>query len=229
NYVNVGWVLTPLPNTIPQDGSTIHVYVDGVNLGSPTYGAYRPDIAALFPQYANSGGSQARFQFDTTNYRNGLHTISWGVTDSAGNSAGIGSRFFEIRNTGSSRQADSSGIETVYDIPLRRTGTITVTKGVESDSVSQNLAADADGSYSIQLKELQRVEMDFGAGGLEGYLLVGKTLESLPIGSTLDKEAGKYYWQPGPGFYGQYNLVFIETGTGSGRLMVTVNIGPAFE
>jgi hypothetical protein len=35
---------------------------------------------------------------DTTTLANGLHTISWGVTDSAGHSQGIGSRFFRVRN-----------------------------------------------------------------------------------------------------------------------------------
>jgi hypothetical protein len=29
SYVNFGWVLTPLPNTIPIDGSTITIWVDG--------------------------------------------------------------------------------------------------------------------------------------------------------------------------------------------------------
>ncbi|MCP5050315.1 MAG: hypothetical protein GY940_24320, partial [bacterium] len=48
-FVNFGWVLTPQPNTIPIDGSTITVWVDGVALGNPVYNKYRSDIAALFP------------------------------------------------------------------------------------------------------------------------------------------------------------------------------------
>jgi hypothetical protein len=35
SYVNFGWVLTPLPNSIPKDGSTLQVWVDGVPLGHP--------------------------------------------------------------------------------------------------------------------------------------------------------------------------------------------------
>jgi hypothetical protein len=35
---------------------------------------------------------------DTTKLANGLHTISWLVTDSAGVSEGIGSRFFTVNN-----------------------------------------------------------------------------------------------------------------------------------
>ena len=43
-----------------------------------------------------------------------------------------------------------------------------------------------------------------------GYLVVGEQLRELPIGSTLDKENGIFYWQPGPGFIGEYRFVFIN-------------------
>ncbi len=39
-FWNGGWTLTPLPNTIPTDSSTINVFVDGQNLGHPTYNQY---------------------------------------------------------------------------------------------------------------------------------------------------------------------------------------------
>jgi hypothetical protein len=96
--VNFGWVLTPQPNEIPADGSTIWVYVDGVPLGHPVYNVFRADIARLFPGYANTNGAIGYFVIDTTTLANGLHTIAWSVTDSAGHGAGIGSRFFRVRN-----------------------------------------------------------------------------------------------------------------------------------
>jgi hypothetical protein len=37
SYINWGWALTPQPNYIPTDGSTINVWVDGVNIGHPYY------------------------------------------------------------------------------------------------------------------------------------------------------------------------------------------------
>jgi len=43
-----------------------------------------------------------------------------------------------------------------------------------------------------------------------GYLVVGEKLRPLPIGSTLDSERGIFYWQPGPGFLGPYDFVFIK-------------------
>jgi subtilisin family serine protease len=98
-YRTQGWALTPPPNKIPEDGATINVYVDGKYLGHATYNIYRADIAALFPGYANSSGALAYFDFDTTSFLNGVHTIHWTVTDNAGNTDGIGSRYFTIQNT----------------------------------------------------------------------------------------------------------------------------------
>jgi uncharacterized protein (TIGR01370 family) len=99
NFVVWGWALTPNPNSIPTEGSTINVYVDGINLGHPKYNIYRSDIANLFPSYANSNGAAGYFILDTTAYENGVHTLQWVVTDSGGNTDGIGSRYFVIQNT----------------------------------------------------------------------------------------------------------------------------------
>jgi len=99
-YRNYGWALTPLPNTIPEDGSTIGVYIDGVFVGRPVYNMYRPDVAALLPGYANSNRAHAYFDIDTTTYKNGVHTIYWLVRDSAGNTGLIGGRNFTILNLG---------------------------------------------------------------------------------------------------------------------------------
>ena len=100
-YVNFGWALTPQPKGIPVDGSTITVFVDGVAMGHPQYNNFRADIAALFPGRVNSNGAVGAFYLDTTKLADGLHTIEWLVTDSAGVSEGIGSRYFRVRNGGS--------------------------------------------------------------------------------------------------------------------------------
>jgi hypothetical protein len=83
-FINWGWVLTPQPHRIPADGSTVVVWLDGVNMGHPTYNIYRSDIASLFPSYANSNGAAGYFSLDTTMYKNGVHTIQWTAQDNAG-------------------------------------------------------------------------------------------------------------------------------------------------
>jgi len=96
---NFGWALSP--NLIPEDGSTIAVYIDNAFVGRPTYNQVRSDIETLFPGYPNTTGGRGAvgfFQIDTTQYANGVHTIAWVVTDSNGQARGIGSRYFTIAN-----------------------------------------------------------------------------------------------------------------------------------
>jgi hypothetical protein len=96
-YVNFGWALTQAAYNIPTDGSTISVVVDGVSLGHPIYNQYRSDIAMFFPGLANSNGAVGFFMLDTTKLTNGVHTISWVVSDNQGRTDGIGSRYFTVQ------------------------------------------------------------------------------------------------------------------------------------
>ena len=95
---NWGWALTPQPASIPADGSTIDVLIDGVVVGHPTYNLHRPDVASLFPGYANSAGAVGYFTIDTRTLTNGIHTIAWVVRDSSGGVTGVGSRYFHVAN-----------------------------------------------------------------------------------------------------------------------------------
>jgi hypothetical protein len=56
----------------------------------------------------------------------------------------------------------------------------------------------------IEIEELGRLEVPLGA--ISGYQLVQGERTTLPIGSSLKR--GVFYWQPGPGFLGDYTLVF---------------------
>ncbi|MCP5101726.1 MAG: BACON domain-containing protein [bacterium] len=150
SYRNQGWLLTPLPNTIPTDGSTISVLVDGQNLGNPTYNIYRSDIAGFFPGYSNSGGAAAYFDFDTTAYDNGVHTIAWSATDNAGNTDGIGSRYFTIQNSGN--REHSSTLLPFYPSTLPSHSTI-----------------------NIETRELERVVVPLGKGYRGHSLPIGSS------------------------------------------------------
>lgn len=96
--VNFGWALTPLPGTIPIDGSTIDVIIDNVPVGHPTYNNFRADIAGLFPGLNNTSGAVGFFYIDTTTLSNGLHSIAWVVRDNNGGATGMGSRYFTVAN-----------------------------------------------------------------------------------------------------------------------------------
>jgi hypothetical protein len=69
------------------------------------------------------------------------------------------------------------------------------------------------------MEELDTVELRIGAS--EGHLLVAGERRSLPIGSTL--RGGVFYWQPGPGFLGEYELVFERAGAEPVRVRVVVH------
>jgi hypothetical protein len=82
------------------------------------------------------------------------------------------------------------------------------------------IAPDADGGYSVTTEEVGRIELHLGAAS--GNMLVQDEPHALPIGSTLKR--GVFYWQPGPGFLGEYKLQF-ERPDGT-RIPVRVTIVP---
>ena len=219
--MNWGWVLTPQPNHIPTNGSTINVYIDGVSEGHPTYNLYREDIASLFPGYANSNNAVGYFNLDATDFDNGVHTISWTATDSGGNSDGIGSRYFAIQNTGSDTDrrgeppcspkfTPCSAKSAAWTPNPDRYGAVGVLKGYREDTAPQPVYPGESGIIDVVIRELERVVIDFGNVPLA-------PLKRLPIGSTLDRERGIFYWTPGPGFIGKYELEFIHRDTNTLR------------
>jgi hypothetical protein len=241
NYRNQGWVLTPLPNKIPEDGHTIIVWIDGVNRGHPIYNIYRKDIAVLFPGYANSNGAMAYFDFDTTAYKNGVHTIQWTAVDNAGNVDGIGSRYFTIQNTGGSAECTAAAFNVQSSIfnfnpppvPLDYSNPIRVKKGYNQNIKPQNRFPDEDGNIIIEIEELERIEIHFPGpptNNQMGFLVVGDQLRTLPIGSTFNPQRGIFSWMPGPAFVGTYRFVFIEEKQNRewSKTFITVSILPKF-
>jgi len=235
NYVNYGWLLTPVPNYIPANGLTISVFVDGVNIGHPTYNIFRADIANLFPGYSNSFGAVGYYYLDTTKLTDGVHTIYWIATDSGGNSDGIGSRYFMSQNSvnsGSTSASMEPGHTDLIDIPISFDRPIELIKGYAENDLPMELTPDNDGIVHIQCRELERIEVQVSLAGneVEGYMIVGNRLMKLPIGSTLNKITGRFSWIPGPGFIGTYRLVFIETGREGekNRKNIMISILPKF-
>ena len=208
-YLNFGWALTPMPDSIPTDGSTITVNVDGITVGHPNYNQFRGDIASLFPGYANSNGAIGFAYVDTTRLTNGLHSISWGVWDNKIRGNGIGSRFFNVLNVNSNGTA--APIVTSL-APL----------GDEAPDVSlpQSVIAAATGEeLSMDIEEMDRIEVP--VGGTAGYVVANGLRQPLPVGSTL--QGGVFYWQLAPVFLGEYNLVFERPGARPAHLRVVVH------
>ncbi|MCU0289217.1 MAG: BACON domain-containing protein, partial [Acidobacteria bacterium] len=228
SYRNAGWVLTPQPNKIPEDGHTISVWIDGKKIGNPFYNIYRQDVAALFPGYANSNGAHAYLDFDTASYENGMHTIMWIAEDNAGNSEGIGSRYFTVENLSGDKNPDNKPGFPSLSLSMSEVDTIKtieVQKGFQANNM-QTLYLAERGDRVIEITELMPLEIRLEAGkarpGIKetldikkeekwgAFLKVGECLRKLPIGSCFDSDKGIFYWHPGPGFLGTYPLIFIK-------------------
>jgi sugar lactone lactonase YvrE len=205
-YLNFGWALTPMPACIPTDGSTIQVFVDGVMLGHPVYNQGRSDIAAVFPGFCNTAGAVGYFYIDTTKLSNGIHTMSWVVYDNQNRGDGIGSRYITVQNSASGSAAVDETFEAVEGPSLRGAG---------------RLSRDRRAGYLIDVEELGRIELH--ARVKAGYSEVNGERRALPVGSAV--RGGVFYWQLGPGFLGEYQLVLVRV---SGeRDTVRVRVGPA--
>jgi uncharacterized repeat protein (TIGR01451 family) len=217
DYVNFGWALTPQPANIPIDGSTITVIIDGAPVAHPVYNNFRSDIASLFPGYANSNGAIGFYHLNTIPLANGVHTISWNAFDNLGRGEGLGSRYFNVLNTGGGGSVAAP--EDPIDESVARGG-VRLRHGLNVNRQPDPIAPDADGGYSVTMEEVGRIELHLGAA--HGNMLVAGEAGALPTGSTL--KGGIFYWQPGPGFLGDYTLQF-ERPDGS-RIPVRVSIVP---
>jgi hypothetical protein len=225
SYVNFGWALTQNPKTIPIDGSTLMVYVDGVPVGNPSYNHYRPDIATIFPGYANSNGAVGFKIIDTTALSNGLHTIVWTATDDAGAIAGLGSRFFRVLNgtmgslTATSVSAEMTAAvssERLAALPLE-SSPLVARRGWSPEAPWGQYVSGRSGRAVLRGEELDRFELALGAetgDRYTGYLRVGDRLRPLPAGSRLEPVTGVFTWSPGVGFVGTYDVVFVRAAGG---------------
>ena len=207
-FLNFGWALTPLPKAIPVDGSTITVLIDGQPVGTVAYNHFRSDIAGLFPDYANANGAVGYRAIDTSQLAAGLHTISWSVSDDAGVTEGIGSRYFRVAERLSSRRSSAS------------------VSGARPPSV-------AEGAPPVLTRELARLEIALAdldaapqcaASRYEGFEEVSGQRRPLPVGSTLDAGRGVFMWEPGAGFVGKYRLVFARRGCDGLPVEVPVDV-----
>jgi len=236
SFVNWGWVLTPMPNSIAVNGSTINVWVDGVKLGHPNYNVYRSDIANLLPGYANSDGAVGYFYLNTTNYDNGVHTIQWTATDSASNSDGIGSRYFSVENVSNDIQSAQKrsfvpgktiGKINPEGLPLH-TGAVRMKRGYNLLETPWSVVPE-DGLLAVSFRELERLELQLLPNPNVRMDAGVINVTRLPIGSHLDPVSGLFTWQAGAGFYGRYELLFLINTKGAPSLLrVNVKINPRY-
>jgi hypothetical protein len=100
------------------------------------------------------------------------------------------------------------------------------------DPLSAIPDGDAGQFSPIELLELDRLEIHLppapaGIRWTGGVKVAGK-LQQLPQGSVFDDQDGVFYWQLGPGFLGEYQLVFLhgEDPQTSSETLIPVRVRP---
>ena len=146
---------------------------------------------------------------------NGLHTISWAVTDNQGAIEGLGSRFFTVSNgVGAvTAAAPSTSRHDVETLPLDTTP-LAGRRGWDLGAPFGVFGAGASGVTVIRSEEVSRVELQLGEGDETGYLRTPAGLAPLPVGSRLDHTTNTFRWAPGVGFVGRYDFVFVRSTNG---------------
>jgi BACON domain-containing protein len=215
---NFGWVLSPGSRRAdPTGGGTVQVVIDGAfSSAVPTGWTSRSDLSSLFPvaQFSGIGSALGVATFDSTALTNGVHTISWVVTDNQGSATGIGSRYFTVSNGAGLTldpdsfrlKAEATGAEQRNSWLPPSGGNILGRRGFDLAVPYQTYRAGADGVTTIQAEELDRIELLLGAGA-SGFSRAGGATLPLPIGSRIDPATGVFTWNPGVGFVGAYDLV----------------------
>ncbi len=217
SYNNFGWVLSRAPrrSDVPG-GGTVMVVIDGVPVGSPTGWVARADLQSLFPAATYPGVNTALglYTFDTTALATGMHTIAWSVIDNQGGASGIGSRYFWVANGAPALHVDSSAtmavrLESEVDAAAIDATPIEGRRGYSLETPYRTYRANTAGLITVQSEELDRIELRTH-GATAGYLRAPGSMLPLPVGSNLDVTTGVFTWQPGVGFVGAYDLVFVR-------------------
>jgi len=225
------------------------------NVGNPVPGGVycNDDVSSIFgnltpqpvpPPFATRTSNPTRYRnldaaraaigaynFNTLTMTNGLHTIAWSVTDSAGRTEGIGSRFFLVQN-GAPLGEQGVSEDALRAAPARVVGTAEslAVHALATDGVwgrtGFNLSAPwatmhtkEDGTFAVRLPEMGRLELWLGTDVEAGYLVAEGQLHPLPVGSSL--VGAQFGWMPPAGYAGAYELAFIRGGE---RITVTVTI-----
>jgi hypothetical protein len=242
SYANFGWVLSRVRRADPPGGGSVSVYIDGVVVGSPVGWTSRSDLNALFPGYPGLSTALGVFGFNTLAYNNGVHTIVWVVHDNAGVGAGVGSRYFNIFNSSGSLTMASAGSamrpagpdlgRRVEDLGGRVVAaSVDVREGFGLTTPLRQAGRALDGTPRVSSMERDRLEIRLAgnrpaSAGVEyaGYLVVDGELRELPVGSSFDPSRGAFYWQPGLGFVGNYDLMFVGHGADGVRERIPVRV-----
>jgi hypothetical protein len=214
NFWNFGWALTPNPNSADMRSCTItngnvSFAIDSGPLTAVTYGGARSDIAGAFPGFSNGSNAGGAYFVDLAPLVNGTHSIGWYVVDNCGRSEGVGSRFFTVAK--SSLTIDASSAWDAKDTKNTK-DQISVVRVRRMNSDWDDVPLSPSGTYLVTMEQSERIEVQLPVADETTYAgaqVINGERRPLPVGSSLNKENGTFYWQPAAGFLGAFDLEFV--------------------
>jgi hypothetical protein len=206
NQGNGTYTLHPI--AFDADGNAVSI--DSGPLQSVAYGDSRVDVGGLFSGFTNTAAAGGHYTLDTTGLSNGVHTISWLVTDDCNRADGIGSRFFTVQNTVVTAPAVMAARSSVSSAMLDGGDPILVSYGFGELGVV--VEPDASGLRVATLKQGERIELRLPRGYDEAWQVVLGERRALPTGASWDPSSHTFAWQPAPAFLGEYEFVFVRDG-----------------
>ena len=106
---------------------------------------------------------------------------------------------------------------------------IAMREGFDLGAPTRPVTPGLDGAWRVWASERGRLEIRLGTStptddAYAGYLVVDGRLRELPLGSSFDPSRGAFYWQPGLGFMGAYDLMFIRTHEDGSKERIPVRV-----
>jgi hypothetical protein len=234
SFYNFGWALTPNPNTTDPrtcavTNGNVFVGINSAPLVPVTYGDPRSDIAGFFPGFSNSDGPSGAYLIDTTTLPNGANQIGWYVVDNCGRADGIGSRIFNVLNSGATTPTprESAAAERATAALIAASHANDAPIEVRRRDNTALVYPNSAGYRILPIAEGERVEVQLPAmasGSYQGFEVVKGERRRLPAGSSLDAAGGIFYWQPAPGFLGAHDLLFVASSDGADASLVRARV-----
>jgi hypothetical protein len=231
-----GTVGNPVPDGVYCDDDIASIFGNGTPQPPLTPRSSNP---TAFRNLDVGRGAIGSHVLDTRTLTDGLHTLAWSVTDSAGRVEGLGSRFFTVLNgtadacsAGACARARAATRTQAEELMRRlpppgapaQSSPVTVwgRSGFALTEPWAPMHPTTGGVYRVRLPESGRLELWFGSEVADVFSVThNDALDNAPVGSHL---AGpRFTWMPPVGYLGTYRLVFLREGE---RVDVDVTVSP---
>jgi hypothetical protein len=205
--------LTQLFPASQYNGVSSALGVFGLNTTTLTNGVHT--IYWLATGTGNGGTSGIGSRFFTVS--NGSDTLAHATASSSRDAVVIAARStLDVPAAAASRIASAQSLASEIAASPVDSSEVQGRRGYDLDRPLSTYTP-SSGRIDVQAEELDRIELHLSATPqhqYSGYLHTPSGLRPLPVGSSLDASTGGFTWAPGVGFYGAYDLTFVDWRSG---------------